>query len=61
MKKSLTEQFRDYERTIDKFIEITRARLVDKLQIPLPGVPLYECVASPRCCDPLPPKGWEHP
>ena len=52
MKKSLTEQFRDYERTIDKFIEITRARLVDELQIPLPGVPLYECVASHRCFNP---------
>ena len=52
MKKSLTEQFRDYERTIDKFIEITRARLIDELQIPLPGVPLYECIASPRCFNP---------
>ena len=52
MKRSLTEQFRDYERTIDKFIEITRARLADELQISLPGVPLYECIASPRCFNP---------
>lgn len=52
MKRSLTEKFRDYEKTIDKFIEITKARLIDELQIPLPGVPLYECVASPRCFNP---------
>ncbi len=52
MKRTLTEQFRDYERTIDKYIETTQARLVDELQIPLPGVPLYECAAFPRCFNP---------
>lgn len=52
MKRSLTEQFRDYERTIDKFIEITLARLVDELQIPLPGATLYTCTDSPLCFNP---------
>lgn len=53
MKKiSATQQFRELEQTIDAFIKQTESRLIEELRVPLPGFPLYHCVASPRWCKP---------
>lgn len=51
-KISATQEFRELEEIIDGYIQQEQIRLIGELSVPLPGFPLFECVASPRWCKP---------